>query len=298
MNMLLTGSQGQVGWELARSLLPIAGDILKPTRSELDLADHQALRSYLERHRPSMIINPAAYTAVDQAEKEPEIALRINAEAPEIMAEYARKHQALLIHYSTDYVFDGDKAEPYQETDAANPIGVYGHSKWQGEQAIINSGCDYLILRTSWVYAARGRNFLLTILRLAFEREQLNVVSDQFGAPTWARLIADCTCLILQQAQQQRHSQSFNSGLYHLTCQNATSWHGFAQAIIDQARPLSAASIKTSAIHAIATAEYPTPAKRPANSRLDCSQLSQHFGLTLPHWQDTLHLCLEDYFRN
>ncbi|MDT8406162.1 MAG: dTDP-4-dehydrorhamnose reductase [Methylococcales bacterium] len=298
MSILLTGAGGQVGWELARALLAQTGVLLTPSRLELDLTDLDGMQRYLDLHRPRVIINPAAYTAVDQAEQESDVASCVNSDAPALLADYARRQQALLVHFSTDYVFDGHSSAPYRESDACVPLGVYGASKRAGELAILDSGCDALILRTSWVYAARGRNFLLTMLRLAASRERLTVVADQFGAPTWARVIADSTALILHQAERQRQAGTFKSGLYHLTCQDVTSWHGFAEAIIELARSLAPSPLLTHAVDPITTAEYPTAAPRPANSRLDCQKLKADYHLILPHWHHALRLCMADYYRN
>ncbi|MDR2875533.1 MAG: dTDP-4-dehydrorhamnose reductase [Methylobacillus sp.] len=294
MNILVLGSRGQVGWELSRSLLPL-GHVIALSREQLDLADVSALCDAVQSARPALIVNAAAYTAVDKAESEVDAAIKANAVAPSILAEEAARIGALLIHYSTDYVFDGNSAKPYTETDATLPLGVYGRSKLAGEQAIAASGCDHLILRTSWVYGARGQNFMRTMLRLAQERETLRVVADQTGAPTWARWIADATAQIAFQAQQKRAAQMFASGLYHLTCSGATTWHGFADEIISGYRQLHPQTPLTARkIEAITTAEYPTPARRPANSRLDCARIAADYGITCPDWKDALALCLRE----
>ena len=288
MNILLTGRSGQVGWELARALLPL-GRIHACGRAELDLADAAALRRGLEALRPDAIVNAAAYTAVDLAEQEPERAEAINAAAPAVLAQWAAAHGALLVHYSTDYVFDGAKAAPYVETDPTHPLGAYGRSKLAGETAIRAAGCDHLVFRTSWVYAARGANFLRTILRLAAEREELRVVDDQIGAPTWARLIAEATAHALRQALQERRSGRFAGGVFHLAAGGETSWYGFARAIVE-GRP----GLRVKTVRPIATAEYPTPARRPSNSRLDTGAFRARFGLELPDWREGLRLCLEE----
>ncbi len=288
MNILLTGRSGQVGWELQRALLPL-GRVHAFGHAELDLADAAAVRRTLDEVRPDAIINAAAYTAVDKAESEPELASAINAAAPTLLAEEASRRGALLIHYSTDYVYDGAKAAPYVETDPTGPLGVYGRSKLAGEAGIRAAGADHLIFRTSWVYAARGANFLRTILRLAAEREELRVVSDQIGAPTWARLIAEATAHALRQAMQERSGGTFESGVFHLTAAGETSWHGFAAAIVGGRKGLR---VKT--VTPITTAEYPLPAPRPANSRLDTGAFRARFGLVLPDWRDCLQLCLEE----
>lgn len=288
MNILLTGKNGQVGWELQRSLLPL-GRVAACGRDELDLTDADAVRRMLDEVRPDAIVNAAAYTAVDKAESEPGLAHAINAAAPALLADEAARRGVLLVHYSTDYVYDGRKASPYVEDDAVNPLGAYGRSKLAGEAGIELSGADHLIFRTCWVYAARGSNFLRTILRLAAEREELRVVADQVGAPTWARLIAEATAHALKQALQERRDGSFDSGVYHLAAGGETSWHGFASAIV-----AGRGGLRAKAVAPIATAEYPLPAARPANSRLNTANFQQRFSLALPDWRDGLRLCLED----
>lgn len=293
MKILLTGCDGQVGWELARALLPL-GEIIAVNRTQADLADLDGLRHAVQKYNADVIVNAAAYTAVDKAETEKDLAFLINAEAPGVLAEAAKKTGALLIHYSTDYVFDGTKTSAYTEDDVPNPVNSYGQSKLAGEQAIQASGVDYLILRTSWVYAARGHNFLKSILRLAAEREELNIVADQIGSPTWARLIAETTAHILRQSLLERREGGFNSGLYHLTSAGETSWHGFARMIVDVAKRQQNQALKNRIINPIATTAYPLPAKRPANSRLATGRLEQHFGLTMPAWDQALTLCIKD----
>ena len=288
MNILLAGRNGQVGWELQRTLQPV-GKVTAVGHAELDLADAAAVRRKLDEVRPDVIVNAAAYTAVDKAESEPEQANAVNAAAPALLAQEAARRGALLIHYSTDYVYDGAKAAPYVETDPTNPLGAYGRSKLAGEEGIRASGCDHLIFRTSWVYAARGANFLRTILRLAAEREELRIVMDQIGAPTWARLIAEATALALRQALAERRHGRFESGLFHLACAGETSWHGFASAIV-----ASRSGLRVKTVTPITTADYPLPAPRPANSRLDTSAFRARFGLALPDWRDCLPLCLEE----
>jgi dTDP-4-dehydrorhamnose reductase len=288
------GSRGQVGWELARSLLPL-GRITALGREEVDLGDADALRRTVRACQPDLIVNAAAYTAVDKAETETEAAFSINAIAAGILAEEAKNHKALLIHYSTDYVFDGLATRPYSEMDPTNPQSVYGRSKLAGEEAIAAIGGDHLILRTSWVYGARGHNFMRTILRLAHERANLRIVADQIGAPTWSRWISDATAQIARQAIQAQVENRFNSEVYHLTCAGETSWHGFASAIIEEYRNIySAEKLAVQNIEPITTAEYPLPAKRPANSRLDCSKLSADYGIAAPDWRQALRLCMED----
>jgi dTDP-4-dehydrorhamnose reductase len=288
MNILLTGKNGQVGWELQRTLLPI-GMVTACDHAGLDIADAAAVRRRLDELRPDVIVNAAAYTAVDKAESEPEQANAVNAAAPALLAQEAARRGALLIHYSTDYVFDGAKSVPYVESDKTNPLGAYGRSKLAGEEGIRAAGCDHLIFRTSWVYAARGANFLRTILRLAAEREELRVVNDQIGAPTWARLIAEATALALRQALAERRHGRFESGLFHLACAGETSWHGFASAIV-----AGRSGLRVKTVTPITTADYPTPATRPANSRLNTDAFRTRFGLALPDWRDCLQLCLEE----
>ena len=285
MNILLTGVNGQVGWELQRTLATL-GTVTAPTRQQLDFTDAHALRQYLRELRPHLIVNPAAYTAVDKAETEPELAYLINAVAPAIMAEEAARLGAAIVHYSTDYVFDGNKAEAYTEADPTNPLGVYGNTKLAGEQAIIAAGVPYLILRTSWVYGLRGGNFLLTMQRLFKEREQLNIVADQFGAPTWARMIAEATAQILA---QKPFADTQQSGIYNLTSSGITHWHAFASAILMRT---GLPENRQVALNAIPASQYPTPAKRPANSALCGDKTYQTFGIALPDWETALGLCL------
>jgi dTDP-4-dehydrorhamnose reductase len=280
LKILLTGKNGQVGWELLRTLAPL-GEVLAFDHAALDLADPDRIARAVREARPQVIVNAAAYTAVDKAESEPALAQAINARAPGILADEAKKLGALLVHYSTDYVFDGAKQGPYTEDDAPNPLSVYGRTKLEGERAIRTSGCRHLIFSTSWIYGPRGKNFLLTILRLAKERDELRVVDDQIGAPTSSDMIADTTAHIL--LHQDRDPPN---GIYHLTASGQTSWFGFASAIVRGAG-LGARVIP------IPGADYPTPAKRPRNSVLDTSKLDRVFGLTLPRWEDGLATCME-----
>lgn len=284
MRILLTGKNGQVGYELERSLQGL-GELVAVDRSQMDLSDLDQIRAVIRDVQPTLIINPAAYTAVDKAESEPELAMRINGEAPGVMAEEARKLGAGMIHYSTDYVFDGSKDGAYTEDDPTCPVNVYGRSKLAGEQAVAAAGIPHLILRTSWVYGTRGKNFLLTIRRLAAERDTLSIVSDQFGAPTWARTIADTTAHIV--ASNGGVIAPVTSGIYHLTAQGRTSWHGFTEAIV--AHPSTAGK---PVVKPILAAEYPVPARRPQNSSLSCERLTGTF-CGLPQWDAALALCLE-----
>jgi dTDP-4-dehydrorhamnose reductase len=282
--ILLTGISGQVGWELQRTLQPL-GEVIAADRARCDLADPDKLRSVLRELKPTIIVNPAAYTAVDKAESEAALAQAINGTAPGIFAEEAKRLGALLVHFSTDYVFDGAKPTPYVETDPTGPLGTYGLSKLAGEQAIAASGCRHLIFRTCWVYGARGHNFLRTMLRLAGERDELRVVDDQHGAPTWSRMIAETTTLALARHAGQQ-------GIYHLAASGTTTWHGFATAIIETANSLGMLD-KAPPVRRIASADFPTPAKRPANSRLCCDRLRDDFGLNQPEWLTALQLCLQ-----
>jgi dTDP-4-dehydrorhamnose reductase len=234
MKILLFGKNGQVGWELNRAMQPL-GEVVALGREDADFSEPESLRELVNKSKPDVIVNAAAYTAVDKAEEEEDLALLINGKAVEVLADEALKLDALLIHFSTDYVFDGGKDSPYSEDDEPGPINVYGRTKLAGEHAIKSSGCDYLIFRTSWVYASRGNNFLLTVLKLAAEREELKVVSDQSGTPTSARLIAETTCLCVSQSMRDKTDGCFSSGLYHLAASGYTSWHGFANEIVKKA---------------------------------------------------------------
>ncbi len=289
--ILLTGANGQVGWELQRTLAPF-GRIIALTREQLDLSQPDAIRQVIRTHQPDIIINPAAYTAVDKAESEPELALAVNAIAPGVLAEEAKKLDAMLIHYSTDYVFDGNKPTPYTESDTPNPQSIYGRTKLAGEEAIRAVGGKHLILRTSWVYGVHGGNFVKTVLRLAKERSELRIVADQFGAPTWARLLANSTAQILQRCHENVFDGSLY-GLYHLTSGGRTSWYQYAEEIVRLAKQHDATlANKVLGIHPIATHEYPLPAKRPANSALATDKIKQTFVLNLPAWQDNLAACV------
>ncbi len=280
--ILLTGKNGQVGWELQRSLAGM-GEVIALGRDELDLTRPETLREVIRHTRPDLIVNAAAYTAVDKAESEPQLAMAVNSVAPRVMAEEAVRLGAGLVHYSTDYVFDGTKPAAYTEDDIPNPCSVYGRSKLEGERGIRESGVQHLILRTSWVYGTRGNNFLLTMLRLAGEREELRIVHDQTGAPTWSRMIAAATVQILQGNPFEQAN-----GVYHLTAAGQTSWFGFTQAIMETLRPQP-----TPRLIPITTAEYPTPAKRPCNSVLSNKKLYDTFGIVLPDWASSLRTCRE-----
>lgn len=284
-NILLIGKQGQIAWELQVTLATL-GNVTVLGSQELDLNNPDQIVDRVRSIQPQIIVNAAAYTAVDKAESEPELCMSINANAPRVLAELARQSQALLVHYSTDYVFDGQKTSPYVETDPTNPLGVYGASKLAGERAIIQVDCPHLILRTTWVYGDRGKNFLLTILRLAAEKSELKIVADQIGAPTWSRLIAEATSQIVAQCHRDR---STIKGLYNLSAAGSTSWHGFASEIVSQYRSLyPERHLAIQNIVPIPASEYPTPAQRPANSGLDHSKILQDFGVILPDWNSSL----------
>ncbi len=280
--ILLLGKNGQVGWELQRSLAAL-GQLVAVGHRECDLADPERLRALINEVKPAVIVNAAAYTAVDKAESESERALAVNGIAPGILADEAKKRGAWLLHYSTDYVFDGNKSAAYSEEDETQPLSVYGATKLAGEQAIRQSGCRHLIFRTSWVFAARGGNFAKTMLRLAQERDSLKVVGDQFGAPTSAELIADISAFCLRDAL--RADGESLQGLYHLAAAGEASWHGYAQFVLSRAAQ-SGVVLKCppERVVSIPTTDYPLPARRPANSRLNTSKLQQAFGLFLPHW--------------
>lgn len=286
--ILLVGRTGQVGWELERSLQSI-GKVVACAREDADLGSPHELRALVKRVNPDIIVNAGAYTAVDAAESNEALASRINTEGPATLAATARELNAWLVHYSTDYVFDGNSG-PYSETDPANAPNVYGRTKQAGDEAIQASGCSHLILRSSWVYGARGHNFLRTILRLAREREILTVVDDQKGAPTWSRTIADITATVLARLDERGFDPEL-SGLYHLTSAGETTWYEFARLIVDETRQLRDSSPR---VQPIGTADYSTPARRPPDSRLDTTKLARTFGVTLPHWRSEALLCLAE----
>lgn len=283
VKILLLGKNGQVGWELQRSLA-VLGEVIALGRDSTDycgdLADLEGIRATVQALRPDVIVNAAAYTAVDKAESEPERVRLINATAPGMLAEAAARQDAWLIHYSTDYVFDGSGSKPWVEEDAPTPLSVYGQTKLEGERLIQQSGCRYLILRTSWVYAARGGNFAKTMLRLAQERDRLTVIDDQSGAPTSAELLADITAHTIRHLQI--HPQ--HSGLYHCVAAGETTWHAYAQFVIEYARK-AGLPIQATEIAPVPTSAFPTPTQRPHNSRLDTRKLQATFNLTLPSWQ-------------
>ena len=299
MKLLLLGKNGQVGWELQRSLAPL-GEVIALDRQSVnvdgnglcgDVSDLQALAQTIRSVRPDVIVNAAAHTAVDKAESEPDLALRLNAEAPEVMALEAKSLGALLVHYSTDYVFDGSGSAPRKEGDVTGALSVYGRTKLEGEQRIAATNCRHLIFRTSWVYAARGGNFAKTMLRLAQEREALSVINDQWGAPTGAELIADVT------AHAVRHVSAHDGdgGLYHLVAAGETNWHAYACHVIERAQSLRPdLDWKVQSTAAVPTTAFPTPAARPLNSRLDTQKLQATMQLHLPAWQQGVERMLRE----
>lgn len=289
--ILVLGSDGQVGFQLMRTLAPlgaVTGSRLEGASGlRIDVTDLASLEGAFVALRPHLVVNAVAYTAVDRAEEEPELATAINATAVGVLGELAARHGAAVVHFSTDYVYSGQTDRPWREDDPVGPRNVYGRTKLAGDEALLASGAESLILRTSWVYDRRGRNFLLTMRRLMAERDEVRVVADQIGAPTWARLIAQATALVLAQTARDGFRFGERGGVYHLTCGGATSWHGFAEAI----RDLSGADCR---VIPVTTADYPLPAPRPADSRLDNFKLEAAFGVRLPDWHDSLRLCLEE----
>lgn len=290
--ILLIGKSGQVGRELQRSLASL-GDIVAVGRDQIDLADVKSVAACIRANGPSIIVNAAAYTAVDKAETETDLARAVNAVAPEVVAREAKQLGAVFVHYSTDYVFDGLSERPYTELDATNPLNVYGATKRAGEQAVAAIGGKYFIFRTSWVYGLHGQNFMKTMLRLAGEKDELSIVDDQIGAPTWSRTIAQTTAQVLAQCSEVKaqgtRSAVENSGIYHLSAGGLTSWRGFAQAIFDLAKPA-----RRPTINPIDTADYPTPARRPLYSGLDNKKLAETFFVTQTPWRDALRSCVRE----
>jgi len=292
MKILLLGKNGQVGWELQRTLAPL-GKLIAIDQEDLDLVDTRAIRSTVRAVKPDLIVNAAAYTAVDKAEEEADLAMAINGFAPGILAEEAALCRAVLVHYSTDYVFDGTGKIPYSENDKPNPLNAYGKTKLEGDKLIQEKDMPHLIFRTSWVYGLRGSNFLLTILRLARGKKEVSVVNDQFGAPTWCRMIAEATSMVVSRGIKDiwAYTES-NRGLYNLSAAGQASWYLFAEEILQLA---SGSDIKCRMINAIPTSEYKTPASRPFYSLLDNSKFNKQFGFKLPAWENSLALALCDY---
>lgn len=296
MRIAITGVRGQLGWELVRSISPL-GEVIRWDREVADLGNPVLLNGLMRFYRPDVVVNAAAYTAVDKAEDDCTTARLVNTESVDVIARAAKRAGALFIHFSTDYVFDGKSTEPYSEDCETSPLNVYGTTKRDGELAIIASECDHLIFRTSWVYAARGANFMLTMLRLAGEREELKIVDDQMGAPTSAKMLANVTAHAISQAMRERREGRFQSGLFHLTSQGVTSWHGYASAIIDYARNLAPSGrVRVKHIEAVPSEAFPTRAARPRNSALNNDRFSERFGLARPHWWDTLAQTLDERF--
>jgi dTDP-4-dehydrorhamnose reductase len=295
LKIFLLGKNGQVGWELQRTLAPL-GEVIAPSRLDLDLTDQHAIRRAVRTSKPSLIVNAAAYTAVDKAEEEPELAMAVNGIAPGILAEEAALNKALFVHYSTDYIFDGTKGSPYNEEDLPNPLNVYGKTKLAGEKAIRKTEAAHLILRTSWVYGLRGNNFLLTILRLANENNELRIVNDQFGSPTWSRMIAETTAFIISNGLRDIFAYAKkNFGIYNLSASGQTTWCQFAEKVL-QLTTDNKRTLKN--ITPVSTSDYLTPAKRPLFSVLDNKKLLIQFGFKLPDWDSSLELVLSENIKN
>jgi dTDP-4-dehydrorhamnose reductase len=288
--ILLPGKTGQVGWELQRALAP-HGRVVALDRTQMDLNNSDSIRNVIRNIKPGIIVNAAGYTTVDKAEAEPELAMQINAIAPGVMAEEAKRINALLVHYSTDYVFDGTQAEPYVEEDEPNPLNVYGKSKLEGERAITASGCAHLILRSSWIYSARGTNFVLTMLRLARARKELAVVDDQIGSPSWARVLADTTADVLGKV---KHPEK-ESGIYHLSATKSTSRYCFAKKIIEMAQQLSDVKSGWAKVLPTKTESYPLPAKRPLNAATSKEKMKRVFGIEMADWETELRHFMKDF---
>jgi len=306
LRLLITGANGQVGWHLQRILAPL-GEILAIDVEEVDLTDLDAVARTVREFAPDIVANAAAYTAVDKAESEPELARAINVAAPARIAEECARSGALMIHYSTDYVYDGSKTTPYEENDVTGPLSVYGRTKLEGDRAILASGCAHIILRTTWVYDIRGKNFLRTVLRLAREKEELRMISDQYGAPTWARGLAQATGIILARLLERRSAGGgWRSGLFHLTAAGQTSWAGFAQAILEEYEALLdwpaetgefGGPLKAKRVVPITTEQYQTAARRPHNSVLSNAKVQAAFGVAMPDWRSQLRLAMQDAIR-
>ena len=293
--ILVTGNRGQVGFELMKTLAPL-GKVIGVDIKECDLAQSAMIDALLDRVKPDIIVNPAAYTAVDKAESEPTVAHAINAQAPKTLARQASRRNIPIIHFSTDYIFDGTKEEPYVEDDPANPKSVYGKTKWLGEEAVRSNAAKHVILRTSWVFGAHGVNFLKTMLKLSKERDKMSIVSDQIGAPTSARMLAEVTAEIVKQLLQEFSYRKY--GTYHLVADGETSWYGYAKYVVEQANALGMETKLTPAnIKVIKTKDFPLPAARPANSRLDTTKIKAIFGISLPTWQSEVDLVLHELIK-
>ena len=293
--ILVTGNKGQVGFELMKTLAPL-GKVIGVDEKECDLAQSAMIDALLDRVKPDIIMNPAAYTAVDKAESEPTVAHAVNAHAAKTLARQASRRNIPIIHFSTDYIFDGTKEEAYVEEDPANPKSVYGKTKWLGEEAVRSNAAKHVILRTSWVFGAHGVNFLKTMLKLSKERDKVSVVSDQVGAPTSARLVAEVTAEIVKQLLQEFSYRKY--GTYHLVAEGETSWYGFAKFVVEQANDLGMKTkLNPKNINPIKTKDFPLPAARPANSRLDTTKIKETFGITLPTWQSEVDLVLGELIK-
>ena len=290
MKILLTGKTGQIGEEL-NNIVGDLGKLITVDKEQLDLSKPNSIEPVILDIKPDIIINPASYTAVDKAEEEPDLAMTVNAIAPGLLAQAAKKVGAGLIHYSTDYVFDGCSGIPYKEEDPPNPLNVYGQTKLAGEKAVAKAGIPFLIIRTGWVYSLHGKNFLRTIKKLAEEKDIIQVIDDQIGAPTWARSVALKTHQILKQCLNKKWFETKDpslTGIFHLTCQGKTSWHGFAREVLNMSK-----TSKNIKLIAIPTSDYPTPATRPSNSLLNNEKIQKVFGLDMPHWEDALKDCMD-----
>ena len=306
LRLLVTGANGQVGWHLQRALAPM-GEVLAIDIEQVDLTDLEAVSCTVREFAPDVVVNAAAYTAVDKAESEPDLARAINVAAPGQIAKECAATGALMVHYSTDYVYNGTKTEPYEERDPVGPLSVYGETKLAGDRAIIASGCASIILRTTWVYDIRGKNFLRTILRLAREKEELRIVGDQFGAPTWARMLAESTAIIVARSLEHKSvAGAWPVGLFHLTAAGRTSWAGFAQAILEDYDAIIdwpaetgefGGELKAKRVVEISTEQYKTAARRPRNSVLSNAAIQQVFGIVMPDWRTQLRLALQDAIR-
>lgn len=295
MKILVTGKDGQVGHELMKTLAPL-GKVVGVDLKECDLSQSAAIDALLERVKPDIIVNPAAYTEVDKAESEPTIAHAVNAQAPKILARYAARHNLPMIHFSTDYVFDGAKTSPYLEGDEANPKSVYGKTKWLGEEAVRKMAAKHIIIRTSWVFGSHGVNFLKTMLKLAQERDKLSVVADQFGAPTSARLLAEAVAQMITELSEPGSYRKY--GTYHVAATGETSWHGYAQVVVEKANKLGIVTkVSAKEIKPLSTKEYPMPAPRPSNSRLDTTKVRTVFSVRLPKWQDEVENVLKELLK-
>jgi dTDP-4-dehydrorhamnose reductase len=306
LRLLVTGANGQVGWHLQRTLAPM-GEVMAIDIDQVDLTDLEAVGKTVREFRPDIVVNAAAYTAVDKAESESELARALNVAAPQRIAEEAARFGALMVHYSTDYVYNGSKTDPYEELDATGPLSVYGETKLAGDQAIINSGVAHIILRTTWVYDIRGKNFLRTIIRLAKEKEELRIVGDQYGAPTWARALAEATTIVVARSIEYHSANGgWRSGLFHCTAGGRTSWAGFAKAILSDYDELLdwpaetgefGGELKAKRVVEITTDQYQTPAKRPRNSVLSNTAIEAVFGIVMPDWRSQLRLAMQDAIR-